>query len=124
MGMGQVTLEKNTPTLAREGHDAVIRRMGDLIEDLIREGGKTKANFKGIGIGVPGKLDIERGVVLFLPNLHGTWPNVLLEPIRRTVRERNFVSAMDNLEIVPAALADTAGMIGAALWAKNTFEVN
>jgi glucokinase len=38
----------------------------------------TKEVIGGIGIGVPGVLDLEKGETLFLPNLPGTWPHVPL----------------------------------------------
>jgi glucokinase len=44
---------------------------------------------------------------------------LLLEPIRRTVRERTFMVPVDQVEIVPTALGDNAGLIGAALWARS-----
>lgn len=81
---GQVSHLLSTPTLAREGYDAVMKRMAALIEEVITTGGMPKSEIGGIGIGVPGVLDLERGETLFLPNLHGTWPNV---PLRDTIAE-------------------------------------
>lgn len=75
---GELTGLMRVDTLAREGHDAVIKRMGNLIEDVINESGVPKEHIGGVGIGAPGVLDLERGLVLFLPNLPGTWPNVPL----------------------------------------------
>ena len=79
---GEITGLESVDTLAREGHDAVIVRMRDLIEDVIRKSGILKSQIGGVGIGVPGVLDLDRGLVLFLPNLHGTWPNV---PLRQKI---------------------------------------
>jgi glucokinase len=79
---GQVSHLLSTPTIAREGHDAVMARMGSLIDDAIAAGGLSKSEIGGIGIGVPGVLDLERGLTLFLPNLSGTWPKV---PLRDTI---------------------------------------
>ena len=76
---GEVLTQKSIPTLAREGHDAVMRRMADLVLELIRSSGNKVEDLGGIGIGVPGVLDLEKGETLFLPNLPGTWPNVPLE---------------------------------------------
>jgi glucokinase len=75
----------SVPAVAREGHDAVMVRMADLIEDVIQDSSLGKAQIGGVGIGVPGVLDLERGLTLFLPNLPGTWPNV---PLRDTLAER------------------------------------
>ncbi len=75
---GDVLQQKSIPTLAREGHDAVMKRMADLFLELIQTAGLGRDEIGGIGIGVPGVLDLEKGEVLFLPNLPGTWPHVPL----------------------------------------------
>lgn len=74
--------QMSIPTLAREGHDAVMRRMGELFLQVIEKAGLKKEDIGGIGIGVPGVLDLEKGETLFLPNLPGTWPHV---PLRDTI---------------------------------------
>ena len=75
---GQVMIQKSISTLARRGHDAVMRRMANLFLQLIQSSGMQKEEIGGIGIGVPGVLDLEKGEVLFLPNLAGNWPHVPL----------------------------------------------
>ncbi len=82
---GEYSYLTSVPTLAREGHAAVMIRMADLIDQVITTSGLKKSEIGGVGIGVPGVLDLERGLVLFLPNLPGTWPNV---PLRDTIAER------------------------------------
>jgi glucokinase len=72
------------PTLARDGHDAVMSRMAELFMRVIQAAGMRKDEIGGIGIGVPGVLDLEKGETLFLPNLPGTWPNV---PLRDTITD-------------------------------------
>jgi glucokinase len=79
---GSVIRQMSIPTLAREGHDAVMKRMGELFIQLIESAGLEKEDIGGIGIGVPGVLDLEKGETLFLPNLPGTWPHV---PLRDTI---------------------------------------
>jgi glucokinase len=75
---GRLISRRSAPTLAREGHDAVMLRIASLIDELIAASGHPREDFGGIGIGVPGVLDLENGLVLFLPNLPGTWPKVPL----------------------------------------------
>jgi glucokinase len=75
---GAVLCQSSIPSLAREGHTAVMQRMGDQILQIIRSAGIQKDEIGGIGIGVPGVLDLEKGETLFLPNLPGTWPHVPL----------------------------------------------
>jgi glucokinase len=81
---GTVLHHMSVPTLAREGHDAVMKRMADLCLQVIRSAGMNKDEIGGIGIGAPGVLDLEKGETLFLPNLEGTWPHV---PLQRTIAE-------------------------------------
>jgi glucokinase len=79
---GEVLHHESVPTLARDGHDAVMERMATLFLDVIEKSGMKKDDIGGIGIGVPGVLDLEKGETLFLPNLPGTWPHV---PLRDTI---------------------------------------
>lgn len=80
---GQVSHLLSMPTLAREDHEAVMTRMADLIGRVITASGIQINLIGGIGIGVPGVLDLDRGLTLFLPNLPGTWPEV---PLRDKIK--------------------------------------
>jgi glucokinase len=82
--------QMSIPTLAREGHDTVMRRMGDLFLQVIEKAGLKKEDIGGVGIGVPGVLDLEKGETLFLPNLPGTWPHV---PLQATITKRTGLPA-------------------------------
>lgn len=79
-----ILAQRTVPTLAREGHDAVVARMISAISEIISESGLTKDLIGGIGIGLPGVLDLEKGETLFLPNLPGTWPHV---PVKALISE-------------------------------------
>ncbi len=79
---GEVTALLATPTRAREGHDAVMERMADLIRTVVTA---SQAPIEGVGIGVPGVLDLEQGTVVFLPNLPDRWENV---PLSATISNR------------------------------------
>ncbi len=79
---GRVVGRHQVPTLAKEGHDAVMSRMVTLIHTAIADAGLSKEDVGGIGIGLPGVLDLERGITLFLPNLPGAWRNV---PLKATI---------------------------------------
>jgi len=81
---GAVMHHLSVPTLARDGHEAVMKRMADLFLHVIQRAGMKKEDIGGIGIGVPGVLDLERGETLFLPNLPGTWPHV---PLQSTIAQ-------------------------------------
>jgi glucokinase len=59
-----------------------MKRMADIFMEVIRSAGMKKEDIGGIGIGVPGVLDLEKGETVFLPNLPGKWPHV---PLRNTI---------------------------------------
>jgi glucokinase len=82
---GSISHQASIPTLAREGHEAVMARMAGLVNKIIDESNFPREEIGGIGIGVPGVLDLNRGVVLFLPNLPGNWREV---PLADTVAQQ------------------------------------
>lgn len=81
---GEVLSQSSTPTLAFEGHGAVMERMAATIKKLLSESRLTVSDVTAIGIGVPGVVDLDKGETVFLPNLPGTWPNV---PLARRISE-------------------------------------
>lgn len=101
---GSVLTQKSVPTLAREGHASVMKRMAELITHTVESAALSPKDIAGVGIGVPGVLDMEKGETLFLPNLHGTWPHV---PLRDTIH---------NLTGYPTALLNDARSITYGEW--------
>ncbi len=78
---GKVLCHRSAPTRAREGYASVIQRMADLVHETIQACGQDPDSIKGIGVSAPGVLDLEKGLVLFLPNLPGKWTNVPLQAV-------------------------------------------
>lgn len=64
---------RSVSTNASQGPDAVVERMISLIEgvilDTLEETDASRNDFIGVGIGAPGPLDRERGIVIVAPNL-------------------------------------------------------
>ncbi|MBL8982211.1 MAG: ROK family protein [Gemmatimonadetes bacterium] len=87
---------RSEPTRAGQGADAVVDRMVRMIDTVIAEttaatGAKRNACL-GVGVGAPGPLDREAGVVLTTPNLG--WTNF---PLRTVIAERVGLQAtLDN----------------------------
>jgi glucokinase len=73
---GLVLVSNSIPTLARQGPEAVMERMAQLISDLIKEIHIEKSEIGGLGISAPGMIDLETNTTLFLPNLYSEWRNV------------------------------------------------
>jgi glucokinase len=87
---------RSEPTLADEGADAVVNRIASMIEKVIAqtisETGAVRGDFAGVGIGSPGPLDREKGIVIVTPNLG--WRNF---PLRDEVANRvGLPASLDN----------------------------
>ncbi len=63
------------------------------IEKIISSGGLKVKEVAGVGIGLPGLVDYDRGIVRFLPNIQG-WKNVPLRSILE--RKLKFPVFVDN----------------------------
>jgi glucokinase len=85
-----------TPTLADGGAGAVVDRIAGMIEKVVAqtmaETGAKRSAFLGVGIGSPGPLDREKGIVIVTPNLG--WKNF---PLRDEISSRVKLEAtLDN----------------------------
>lgn len=83
-------------TRASQGADAVVDRMVSMIDtviaETIAETGAKRSDFAGVGVGAPGPLDREHGIVITTPNLG--WTNF---PLRDVIAERVGLHAtLDN----------------------------
>ncbi len=78
---------RSIPTNASLGDEGVADRMVTLVEgvilDTMRETGVQRSDFVGVGVGAPGPLDREKGIVLVAPNLG--WQNF---PLRDRMHDR------------------------------------
>ena len=82
---GEVSNSHSIPTLSQEGPQGVMRRMAELINNVRAESGNARSSIGGVGIGVPGRIDMEHGITRFLPNMPGNWPDV---PLAETIRNQ------------------------------------
>ena len=86
---------RSAPTRPEEGADAVVARIAGLCRESIAEAatrGGDAARIAGVGIGSPGPLDRERGLVLITPNLG--WKNF---PLRDRVSDAlGLPATLDN----------------------------
>ncbi len=108
------------PTLAEDSADGVTSRIAAAIEKVIAQTitltGATRADFLGVGLGAPGPLDREKGLVIVAPNLG--WQNY---PLRDKITELTGLPAtLDN-----DANCATVGewWIGAAKGGRNVVGV-
>jgi glucokinase len=84
-GDGHVLASQSIPTEAEGGPDVVIGRICQIIRSTAELAGVPLGDVRGVGIGSPGTMDIEAGVILDPPNLPG-WKNVpLIQLVGRQV---------------------------------------
>ena len=84
------------PTQSEQGEDVTTERMVGLIEhviaDTLAETGARRDDILGIGIGAPGPLDRERGIVVVAPNLG--WRDF---PLREVIHKQvGLTATLDN----------------------------
>ncbi len=78
---GQELLSRDNNLIGEDSSPfTVIRRMEDSIRKVVKEAGVSLDDIKGIGIGAPGPLDSQTGVIFSPPNLHG-WIDIPLRDI-------------------------------------------
>jgi glucokinase-like ROK family protein len=97
----QVIWRQAERTRHLQGQEAIIERLLALLRTAISHGLAATRRVLGIAVGVPGLVELERGNVLFAPNLN--WQDV---PLGRILREAfNLPIFLDN-EANFAALAE------------------
>ncbi|MCA9270392.1 MAG: ROK family protein [Planctomycetales bacterium] len=64
-------------TKGHEGDAAGLARMAKIINKILEDSGVSREQLAGIGIGCPGPLDLDRGVIMSAPNLG--WTNVAVK---------------------------------------------
>lgn len=79
---GEIVAEDCIPTESHAGPVVVVERMAELVERLRKQSG---GSLRGIGVGVPGLVDLDSGVTKFLPNLPTQWRDV---PVAAKLQER------------------------------------
>ncbi|MDF1503400.1 ROK family protein [Roseisolibacter sp. H3M3-2] len=87
---------RSQPTRSEQGPDAVVDRICEMIDNVVSqtrlEEGVGRDAFLGVGVGAPGPLDREKGIVVVAPNLG--WRNL---PLRQLIQERVGLDAtLDN----------------------------
>ena len=87
---GQLLVRDSIETEADHGLDHVLARMAGLVAELKERANLANSRIAGVGVGSPGPLSHEKGIVYHAPNLPG-WVNVPL---------RDRLSALTRLPVV------------------------
>ena len=99
---GRAIASGTVPTRSYEGPEAVVARIGALVESLAQQAGRSPV---ALGIGVPGLANLPKGETLFLPNLVTQWRNV---PVRAWLKPRLDCDVFLLNDVRMAALGELA----------------
>ncbi len=101
ISQGRILKKIKTPTKAHQGKMHILRRICNVISALISE--IDKKDVRGIGIGLPGPVNIESGTLLSAPNLPGCH-NV---PVKKIIEKMFRVRARIENDAKCAALGES-----------------
>ena len=113
----KVLAKTKIPTEAALGVDTVLGNIFKSLDISCKECGISAQNLSGIGIGVPGPVNYEKGLVYDCPNLAG-WKNI---EIRKIINERLGVPVFVENDARVAGLAETR--LGAAKGFRYVFYI-
>lgn len=80
---GEILQKEQQPTPVSEGEDGVIEKIARMAVEMLKQAGVEKERVAGIGIGIPGPIDAEQGIVLEAVNLHWKKPVKLKEKLEQ-----------------------------------------
>jgi glucokinase len=80
---GKVVAAIKALTRAQEGAEAVLERIKQTMDKVIAKAKLAKKDIAGIGIGVPGVIDVKRGVIIKITNI----PGMERVPMAKILRE-------------------------------------
>lgn len=81
---GEILIKASIPAGAKRPSEEIISDMANLVKKLVEDYGITMDEISSIGIGSPGLIDSENGVVLQIANLNLTGVNLSEEMEKRT----------------------------------------
>ena len=90
---GEVVRRHSAATRAEGGPEVVARRICQATRECMQAASLDVGSLGGLGVGSPGTIDLESGVVLFSPNLPG-WRDVPL--VRMIEDDLGLSCALDN----------------------------
>ncbi|HRZ86962.1 MAG TPA: ROK family protein [bacterium] len=94
---GKIVARESFGTQGFRGQEPLLGEMAAVIRRLLDGSGIKSADFCGIGIGVPGIVDSENGIIYNLTNISG-WRNVrVTEKLRKLLAARVFLDNDVNL---------------------------
>ncbi len=109
---GEVVADTTIPTLGHSSPDALVELLAQTIRDLLRVTRPAATGLRGVGIGVPGLVDVSRGIVHELVNV-SRWKDV---PLGRLLRERLRCPCVVDNDVNVIALGEWSFGAGQGTW--------
>src|SRR6185369_14560898 len=101
-------------TKAQRGSDSVIERIARCVQDAVDEADLSLKQVRGIGLGAPGAVDAETGMVIFAPNLE--WHDVpLKKELEKHLGVPVFVDNDCNIAMLGVYVAELKSKPGTAV---------
>lgn len=66
----EILAKDSAPTASERGYEAIVKDMAALCEKVVKEAGTTMQAVQAVGIGAPGSIESENGVVAYANNLN------------------------------------------------------
>ncbi|TWU02558.1 ROK family protein [Stieleria varia] len=73
---GTILTQDSIATHSHDGPNAVLKRIGEFLVDMSNRVSDGHGTLSGVGMGVPGLVDVQNGITKFLPNLTTQWRDV------------------------------------------------
>ncbi len=104
----RLVMQDSIATEADRGVDHVIGRMASLVDQVIAKAGLRKSDVGAVGVGSPGPMSHEKGIVYFAPNLPG-WVDV---PAQKLLTEKTGLRVVLENDANAAAFGEYAAGAG------------
>lgn len=98
---GDILAEEDQETRAVEGPESILQRITEAVRTVMATAGVSSEDIKGVGLGIPGLHDRERGVTLTSPNLK--WQNM---PVRQILGDALSTSVQIDGDVRVAAVGE------------------
>ena len=99
--VGKVFWQKTEETDPTEKEDFIIRQSLRLVDEAIADCRSKGWRVLGIGLAIPGMVDVKEGILVFAPNLN--WRNV---PLRKTFEEHTGLPVLIDNDANAAAIGE------------------
>lgn len=105
--LGNILWRKREDANPADDQEKMIRQTLQIVKDALATGKRKGHKFLGMGLSTPGTVDIDKGLLIFAPNLH--WHNVPFEKIfSEQTKLRVFIENDANAAAIAEHLFGTA----------------